>query len=363
MFCKLCAACRSTSAPISTQWGWCSSAPSPAAIRCRVRPSSSSSPRRCAIRRPAPRSSSGCRARWRSWSASCSTRTPAAAPRRRRESPSVSTRSRRSTVCPGASTSPTPRPAALPADPARSRRRCRPCASTPTWRERRRRLAIGFRLTRAMEIHDDILGTLGNTPLVALRRYHPDGRAARRQARVLQPRRERQGPDRHRHDRGGRARGEAATRDDHRRADLRQHRPRARDRRDPARLQADLHRDHEDLEGEDRRCSRRTAPGSIICPVDVDRRRSALLLQGRRADPRRGGRLPPEPVPQRGESGDALRDDRPGDLAPDRRPASPTGWPASAPAARSRAWRATSRRRTRRSASIGVDPVGSVYAY
>jgi cystathionine beta-synthase len=26
-----------------------------------------------------------------------------------------------------------------------------------------------------MEIHDDILGTLGNTPLVALRRYHPQG--------------------------------------------------------------------------------------------------------------------------------------------------------------------------------------------
>ncbi|MEO8276883.1 MAG: cysteine synthase family protein, partial [Thermoanaerobaculia bacterium] len=26
-----------------------------------------------------------------------------------------------------------------------------------------------------MQIHDDILGTLGNTPLVALRRYHPEG--------------------------------------------------------------------------------------------------------------------------------------------------------------------------------------------
>ena len=29
--------------------------------------------------------------------------------------------------------------------------------------------------TRAMEIHDDILGTMGNTPIVSLRRYHPTG--------------------------------------------------------------------------------------------------------------------------------------------------------------------------------------------
>ena len=26
-----------------------------------------------------------------------------------------------------------------------------------------------------MQIHDDILGTLGDTPMVALRRYHPTG--------------------------------------------------------------------------------------------------------------------------------------------------------------------------------------------
>ena len=92
-------------------------------------------------------------------------------------------------------------------------------------------------------------------------------------------------------------------------------------------------------------------------------RRSALVLQGRRADPRRGGRLPALPVLQPGEPGGAL----PHAPAPrsGARPTarSPTGWPASAPAARSAASRRYLKEQNPAIRVIGVDPVGSVYAY
>ena len=56
-----------------------------------------------------------------------------------------------------------------------------------------------------MELHENILETLGNTPLVQARPLLPAGRDAGRQARVLQSRVERQGPHRHRDDRGRRS--------------------------------------------------------------------------------------------------------------------------------------------------------------
>ena len=90
----------------------------------------------------------------------------------------------------------------------------------------------------------------------------------------------------------------------------------------------------------------------------------ALLLQRLRpagpGDPRR---LEARPVQQPGQPALALRDHRPGAVGADRAAGSPTSWPASAPAARSPASAATSRRRpSGRVQVIGADPEGSVYS-
>ena len=79
-------------------------------------------------------------------------------------------------------------------------------------------------------IPTNIADHVGRTPIVQLTRICPEfeGRAVR-QARGVQPRRQRQGPDRRGDDRGGRARGpDRAGTDDDRRGDERQHRDRAR---------------------------------------------------------------------------------------------------------------------------------------
>ena len=55
----------------------------------------------------------------------------------------------------------------------------------------------------------------------------------------------------------------------------------------------------------------------ITCPTGVDAGRSTLLLQGSRAHPRRGGRVPALPVLQPGQSDRALREHGTGDLAAD----------------------------------------------
>ena len=92
------------------------------------------------------------------------------------------------------------------------------------------RAASRVRAAMARE-YPTVLELVGDTPLVRLQNVVPDGRGDRaREARVPESRRLDQGPDRDHDDRGGRARREAQAGRDDRRADLRQHRHRPRDR-------------------------------------------------------------------------------------------------------------------------------------
>ena len=126
-----------------------------------------------------------------------------------------------------------------------------------------------------------------------------------------------------RDDRGGRARRAAQAGIDHRRGHLGQHRRRARDRRRPASLPLRLRHARQDGPGEDRAAARLRRRGRPV-PVGGGARPPRVVLLGdgapRRGDPRR---LSPRPVPQPREPGRPREDDRPGDLAPDRRAGHP----------------------------------------
>ena len=140
-----------------------------------------------------------------------------------------------------------------------------------------------------------------------------------RQARDAEPWRERQGPDRAADDRGGRTRGPPQARRNDRRAHLRQHGTRARDRGRAPRVPVHLRDARQDEPGEDLAPARVRRRGG-----DLPHRRPAgvprVLLPRRgpsgRGDPRR---VPAQPVLQPGEPGRSLRDDRARDLAADRR--------------------------------------------
>ena len=109
-----------------------------------------------------------------------------------------------------------------------------------------RRYASGSRAQVASPVDgryaDSILDLVGNTPLVRLQAHlaRPKACAARLLAKVEtdEPRRQRQGPRRDRDDRRRRARRLVAAGRNDRRADVGQHRRRARDRRRAARLPA-----------------------------------------------------------------------------------------------------------------------------
>ncbi len=110
-------------------------------------------------------------------------------------------------------------------------------------------------------MQDTILQSVGWTPLVRLRACH-GGSACRslRQGRVAQPRRQRQGPRRPGHDpRGGAARLAAAGRHHHR-GHRRQHRRRPGHGRRRQGLSLHLRPARQDVQREDRCCSRLTAP-------------------------------------------------------------------------------------------------------
>ncbi len=115
--------------------------------------------------------------------------------------------------------------------------------------------------------------------------------------------------------------------------------------------------------GQDQRPARLRRRGRRL----PDRRRPgrpALLLLGvRPAGPRDPERLEARPVLQPDEPAVALRDDRAGDLGADRRPGHALRHRQWAPAARSAASAATSRRPPAVGCgSIGADPEGSVYS-
>ena len=106
----------------------------------------------------------------------------------------------------------------------------------------------------------------------------------------------------------------------HRRADLREHRPRPRDGGGDQGLQDDLRHARQDVGGEDQPpASVRRRGGDL--PDQRRARVATVVLLGRRpADPRGARRVPAEPVLQPSQPRGALPDHRPGDLAPDRGP-------------------------------------------
>ena len=140
-----------------------------------------------------------------------------------------------------------------------------------------------------------------------------------REARVPEPRRLGEGPDRARDDRGGRARRAAQAGRDDRRADLGQHRRRARDRGGAQGLPLHLRHARQDVEREDRDAARLRRRGRD----HADRRRARLarvlllgLVAPRRGDPRR---LQARPVLEHGEPEAHYETTAPGDLGADRR--------------------------------------------
>ena len=177
------------------------------------------------------------------------------------------------------------------AGPPSSRRRSRParsgrsgsCVGRLDRRARRRRSCS----SAATSSHGDEehAGDGSATPAIASRRWRASTRpfstssgrrrssgsprlsrdvpaTAPREARVPEPGRLGQGPDRARDDRGGRARREAEARRHDRRADLGQHRRRPRDRGGEQGLPLHLRHARQDEPGEDRDAARATAPRS-----------------------------------------------------------------------------------------------------
>ena len=165
-----------------------------------------------------------------------------------------------------------------------------------------------------------LLDLVGETPIVRLDRIGRDVAAdAAREARVPEPGRLEQGPDRDGDDRGRRARGEAQAGRDDRRADLRQHRRRAGDRGGRARLPLHLRDAGQDEPGEDRDAARVRRRGRDHADGGRARLARELLLRlrpARRGDP---GRLQARPVLEHVQPGGPLRDDGAGDLGADRR--------------------------------------------
>ena len=171
------------------------------------------------------------------------------------------------------------------------------------------------------EIADSVTELIGNTPIVRLRRMmeveqlpcvlamkmettNPGGSSKDRPALEMILAAERDGSLRAgRHDR---------------RTDERQHRCRPGDRRRPARLQVRVRDDRQDGAREGvvvagvRRRGRRV-------PGRRSARRSAELLQGRRAADRRARRVPPQPVRQPEQPGGPREDDGTRAVAPDGR--------------------------------------------
>ncbi len=187
------------------------------------------------------------------------------------------------------------------------------------------------------------------------RRQHParparagrrrDRRAGAGEGRVLQPRRQREGPHRAAHDRGrGGVRGAEAGRHD-RRADVRQHRCRPGDGRPAQGLQVRVRLPGQGERGQAQRAARVRRRGRGV--PDGGRARTTptptTSVSDRLVTEIDGAWKPNQYANQR-EPAVALPRHRPRAVGADRAGGSRTSWPASAPAARSAAPAATSRR-------------------
>ena len=123
-------------------------------------------------------------------------------------------------------------------------------------------------------------GSTGS-PADGSRRHDP------REARVPEPRRLGEGPHRARDDRGGRARRAAQARRDDRRADLGQHRRRARDRGGAQGLPLHLRHARQDVEREDRDAARLRRRGRDHADRGRATTRPSPTTPSRRGSPRR----------------------------------------------------------------------------
>ena len=158
----------------------------------------------------------------------------------------------------------------------------------------------------------NIADHVGRTPMVQLARLSPeDGGRGLRQARDVQPRRLGQGPDRRRHDRGGRAGGpDRARPHDDRRGDERQHRHRAGVRVRGQGLRADPHA----AAGNEPRAR---GPAAPLRRAGAHHRVDGRHERGRRRGARDGARprrLPARPVLEPRQPRGPPPHDRPGDV-------------------------------------------------
>ena len=180
-----------------------------------------------------------------------------------------------------------------------------------------------------LRVYDSILGLLSGadnpTPLVRLNRVTPlPPHAGLRQAGVVQPVRGGQGPRRGQPHRGRRGAAHGARQAEAGGADVGEHRHGAGDDRERQGLLADDAAVERDPAREAHHAAllRRRRDGAGRHPVSGSRGAGGGHREG---DGDRGSSRfsHAEPVRQRGQPGGALQDDRPGDLAPDRRQGHP----------------------------------------
>ena len=185
---------------------------------------------------------------------------------------------------------------------------------------------------------------------------------ARRQARDHESGRQREGPRRGRDDRRRRTRRPVEARRHDRRADLGQHRRRARDRRRAARLPLHLRDERQDERREGRAAARvRRRGGGVPDRGAARRSRARTTRRPSGSCGRRRARSGPTSIRTRPTR--SRTSARPAPRSGSRRAgASPTSSRASAPAARSPASGGSSSRRTRTCRSSAPIPSGSVYS-
>ena len=208
-----------------------------------------------------------------------------------------------------------------------------------------------------------VLDLVGGTPLVRLQRVGSDlGADAPRQARVHEPGRQREGPDRPPDDRGCRARGEAPARRDDRGADERQHRRRPGHRGGDQGLPVRLRHAGQDRRGEARAPPRRTAPRSSSARRSSRPNHPRATTRCRTASPRRSP-APSSPTSTRTRRTRRRTTRRPARRSGSRPAASST--PSSSPSGPGGTISGTARYLREQKPDllvVGADPEGSIFS-